>query len=139
VCSTDLLKTSTHVDKDVRIRGLEPYAINGAIHCRKDHLDFITEYQEFTPGSDHCRKDIMDALAYQLQLARPGLAEETAPVKSDRLKDYKFTTDMDKVLEEMQAKPKSSGPFSEYELETSLLSPEENAEFEELMMPIELG
>ncbi len=61
--------------KDVRIRALEPLASNYAIHCRRDHSDFIDEFINYIPDSDTCMKDILDATAYQLDLAQPGKVE----------------------------------------------------------------
>lgn len=132
------LKTSTHVDKDVRIRALEPYALNGAIHCRQDHKDFITEYCDYVPSAKVGTKDILDALAYQLQIARPGLAEQAETPRRDLNKGYVFSTNMDDVLKEMMTVNKSKGVFKEYELENNILSNDENSEFEELLKPLDL-
>lgn len=64
--------------KEARIRALEPIAFNLAIHCKPSHKEFIEEFSEYVPNSDVCLKDILDALAYQVQLARPG---EVIPIK----------------------------------------------------------
>ena len=69
------LETSSAKSKDLRIRGLEPYASNLAIHCKDTHKDFIMEFCEYVPTSDICTKDILDALAYQIQIAKPGAVE----------------------------------------------------------------
>ena len=68
------LETSTAISKELRIRGLEPYAANLAIHCKPEHKDFIEEFCEYVPNSPVCTKDIMDALAYQIQVAKPGVS-----------------------------------------------------------------
>ena len=131
------LKTSTSIDKDVRIRGLEPYAMNGAIHCRPDHKDFIIEYSEYVPNAKVGRKDILDALAYQLQLIRPGLVENDSTPKVD-YSNYVFETKMDDVLEEAwRPEGKNKGPLDRYKLKPVELSPEDEYEFETLMSPLE--
>ena len=61
--------------KDVRIRALEPLASNLGLHCRREHKALISEFNEFVPNSKLCKKDILDTLAYQLQVARPGVAQ----------------------------------------------------------------
>jgi len=92
------LETSTATSKELRIRGLEPYAANLAIHCKPEHKDFITEFCEYVPNSPVCTKDILDALAYQIQIAKPGVAvgsdasKKLAPVvgSADELFKYLF-------------------------------------------------
>ena len=133
------LKTSTHVDKDVRIRALEPYALNEAIHCKKEHKDFIMEFCEFVPGVKVGTKDILDALAYQLQIARPGIVQDTTPNRKEALSKYVFETKMDDVLDELMGKNKKKAIFSEYALkEGAELSVEEEFEFAELLKPLDL-
>jgi len=61
-----------NVAKDVRIRGLEAYASSLAVHCKREHTEFIEEYSDYVPGNKTCKKDILDACAYQIQIARPG-------------------------------------------------------------------
>lgn len=130
------LKTSTHVDKDVRIRALEPYALNGAIHCRIDHKDFISEYCEYVPGSKSSTKDILDALAYQLQIARPGVVEPHKVTKAERT-NYTFGVCIDDVLKDLWSANKSKGTFKEYEIDGDAhLSKAEDEEFEELIAPL---
>lgn len=128
------LKTSTAVDKDVRIRALQPYALNGAIHCRPDHKDFILEYGEYVPGSDHCRKDILDALSYQLQIARPGVVENAPKNRLKELQEYTFSTNMDKVLDGFWLEGKKRGPFANHEIsENQHLKEEEELDFERII------
>lgn len=132
------LKTSTHVDKDVRIRALEPYALNGAIHCRHDHKDFIIEFSEYVPSAKTGTKDILDALAYQLQIARPGAVEAVEPTRRDH-KGYVFSTNMDEVMDGMWKASRSQGPFKEYEIGANAnFTSDENEEFLELVKPLEL-
>ena len=69
------LLPESNKSKDLRIRELEPLASNEAIHCRADHKDFITEFTEYIPTNRLCKKDLLDAAAYQVQIARPGVAE----------------------------------------------------------------
>lgn len=67
--------------KDLRIRGLEPLASNGAIHCKKRHTEFISEFSEYIPSNRMCKKDLLDTAAYQIQIARPG---EPLPLENRR-------------------------------------------------------
>lgn len=60
--------------KDLRIRGLEPLASNHALHCKKEHVEFISEFSEYIPTNRLCKKDLLDTAAYQIQIARPGMA-----------------------------------------------------------------
>lgn len=73
--------------KEIRIRALEPLASNLAIHCKPVHKEFITEFVDYVPNSRVCKKDILDALAYQMQIARPGV-----PVTSKPKKEIVITT-----------------------------------------------
>ena len=66
------LKPESGASKEVRIRALEPLASNLAIHCKPTHKEFIMEFGDYVPNSRLCKKDTLDALAYQLQIARPG-------------------------------------------------------------------
>jgi hypothetical protein len=68
------LKTDSSQSKELRIRALEPFGSNLAIHCKKEHRDFIQEWIDYVPNSS-CRKDIIDALAYQIQVMKPGQIE----------------------------------------------------------------
>lgn len=67
--------------KELRIRGLEPLASNHAIHCKREHKEFILEFSEYIPTSKLCRKDLLDCCAYQMQIARPG---EALPLETRR-------------------------------------------------------
>ena len=109
------LKTSTSVEKDVRIRALEPYAMNEAIHCRQDHKDFITEFIDYVPGSKMTRKDILDALAYQLQVAKPGEVAQ-ARIAARDYSSYKFTSDMDEFLRKRWDGENPKDLFDKYRL-----------------------
>ena len=130
------LKTSTSIDKDARIMALQPYALNGAIHCRLDHKAFISEYSEFVQGSSHCQKDILDTLAYQLQIARPGEIEQRAKAK-DNLANYTYSTNMDKVLKELWHGTEKKGAFAKLEVsENAHLTADEELEFSELLAPL---
>jgi hypothetical protein len=75
------LTTDSSISKDLRIRALEPYAMNLAIHCKPEHEDFIMEFCEYTPDNNGVTKDILDALSYQLQVARPGSVQSKVRVK----------------------------------------------------------
>lgn len=68
------LLPENNMSKDLRIRGLEPLASNHAIHIRPEHKDFISEFTEYIPSNRLCKKDLLDAAAYQIQIARPGVA-----------------------------------------------------------------
>ena len=134
------LKTSTRVDKDVRIRALEPYAVNGAIHCRPDHKDFIEEFCEYIPGSTLSTKDILDALAYQLQVARPGEIAQ-ARVVTRNYSEYKFSTNMDEFLRKRWDGENPKDLFDKYRLKESSIEEkeaEEMFEFASLMNPLQL-
>lgn len=60
--------------KDIRIMALEPLASTLAIHLRKDMVDFISEYSEYSSSNRLCKKDLLDAAAYQLQIHRKAVA-----------------------------------------------------------------
>lgn len=126
------LKTATDVSKELRIRGLEPYAMNRAIHCRSDMKDFIEEYCEYVPNSASCRKDMLDALAYQLQVARPGTAEYEE-VKRQPRAEYKFSRSGDEILDTLMNGHKKKGMLSEYQSSDSDDEFSEG-EFEETMI-----
>lgn len=70
--------------KDLRILALEPLASNDGIHLRKDHREFISEFTEYIPTNRLCKKDLLDAAAYQVQIARPGIA---IPIKPERVQE----------------------------------------------------
>lgn len=75
--------------KDLRIRSLEPLASNLAIHIREDMKEFITEYIDYIPTNRLCKKDLLDAAAYQVQIAKPGVAE---PMYRNRIVEHLETT-----------------------------------------------
>lgn len=86
-------KRDPNVTKDARIRGLQPIANAGALHCRIDMREFITEYEDFPMSAT---VDILDALADQLRLAQP--PEVMVPKPEDS--PYSF----DGVIEELESK-----------------------------------
>ena len=92
------VKPEGNVAKEVRIRAIEPQASNHAIHCRPDHKDFIQEFREYIPNTS-CKKDILDAMAYQIQVARPGEIKEVEKRKFEG--NVEFKVDMDEVLKKM--------------------------------------
>lgn len=75
--------------KALRIMSLEPLASNLAIHCRKDMKEWITEYGDYSPKNRLCLKDLLDAAAYQVQIARPGVA---IPIGRNRLEEAQLET-----------------------------------------------
>ena len=126
------LTTSTDVSKELRIRSLEPYAMNHAIHCRVDHKDFIDEFKEYVPNSPSCRKDMLDALAYQLQIAKPGMVEEEISKKRVR-EEYKFSIDGEEVIRKLMDRGKPKGIFGEYQTKEDY-DPYNAEEFEEAVI-----
>ena len=93
------VKPESNVSKEIRIRAIEPQASNHAIHCRPDHKEFIDEFVEYIPNNNGCKKDILDAMAYQIQIARPGEVKAQERVKPHG--DISFSTNMDDVLARM--------------------------------------
>ena len=91
------IKPEGNESKELRIRAIEPIASNLALHCKPTHTEFITEFSEYVPNSDACKKDILDALAYQIQIARPGVAIKLVDGR-DR-NDFLPLGTMDKFLE----------------------------------------
>lgn len=91
------LKPEAGASKEIRIRALEPLASNLAIHCKPTHKEFITEFCDYVPNSRLCKKDILDALAYQLQIARPG---QPIPATQKREEIVTITT-IDNFLEKI--------------------------------------
>jgi hypothetical protein len=111
------LNTDSSVSKELRIRALEPYAMNLAIHCKKEHKDFIMEFAEYVPNNSMCTKDILDALAYQIQVARPG--EATTPSTDVGRGEYEFKVSIDEVLEGIRGRHRLKTVFKEYALDGS--------------------
>ena len=91
------IKPEGNESKELRIRAIEPIASNLALHCKPTHREFITEFSEYVPNNDSCRKDILDALAYQIQIARPGVAVTIA--KNRDRNDFLPLGTMDEFLE----------------------------------------
>jgi hypothetical protein len=83
------LLPESNKSKDLRIRALEPLASCEGIHCREDQKEFITEFTEYIPTNRLCKKDLLDAMAYQVQIARPGVIE---PLKSPRVNEVLVMT-----------------------------------------------
>jgi len=127
------LETATDQSKELRIRSLEPYAMNHAIHCRVDHKDFIDEYCEYVPNSQSCRKDMLDALAYQLQIARPGEVGDEESRAKRNLNDYKFAVSGDEVLEKLMERGKPTGIFKEYKTSEDY-DPYREDDFEDMIL-----
>ena len=73
-----------NVKKELRIRAIEPIASNLGLHCKESHTEFIEEFVEYIPNNDICTKDILDALAYQIQVARPGEVESEFKREGER-------------------------------------------------------
>lgn len=115
------LVTDSGVSKELRIRALEPYAMNLAIHCRSDHRDFITEFCEYVPNSPTCTKDILDALAYQIQVARPGLVQGTELPPRDQ---FKFEVKIEDVINDIREARKPKTIFKEHALTAIDIDPD---------------
>jgi hypothetical protein len=92
------LKPESGASKEVRIRALEPLASNLAIHCKPTHTAFINEFIDYVPNNRLCKKDILDALAYQIQIARPG--QPLPPTAKDR-NEFVTVGTMDQFLEKV--------------------------------------
>jgi predicted phage terminase large subunit-like protein len=59
--------------KDLRIEALQPWFESGKIFIKEKHEDLMTQLLRFP--SPRCKDDIIDALAYQLDIIRPGKME----------------------------------------------------------------
>lgn len=104
------LKPEGNVSKEVRIMAIEPYASTYAIHCREDHTDFMTEFEDYIPNSKLCKKDMLDALAYQIQIARPGEVVKVEPKRD--YTNYRFVITGEQVLKQLvESKLKSKDVF----------------------------
>ncbi len=68
------------------------------------------EFVDYVPNSRICKKDILDALAYQMQIARPGVAIPRTPGSEDR---NRFTPvgNMDDFLKKIWARNKPTDSF----------------------------
>lgn len=110
------LKTDSSTSKEIRIRALEPVASNLAIHCRPDHTDFITEYTEYVPNSNSCTKDILDALAYQIQVAKPGTVVSSKSLGNRNM--FNQGVVIDKLLEHFWGRNKTKNLLDEYAIST---------------------
>lgn len=108
------LKTSTHISKDARIRALEPLAFTGGIHARKDMGKFRDEFVDYRPGILDC--DILDALAYQLQIARPDLFEQEFAADQNPLL-------FDNIIDEIESRARRKDDLAS--ITADLLSPTE--------------
>lgn len=96
------LKPEAQQSKELRIRSIEPIASNLAVHCKPEHRDFIEEFVEYSPNNDLCKKDILDALAYQIQIARPGEVQQMSKRKLiDSSKPILPISTMDEFLNEI--------------------------------------
>ena len=104
------IKPESNIAKELRIRALEPLACNFAIHCKESHKDFIEEFTEYTPNSRMCKKDILDASAYQIQVARPGVAKSLTPLRAPMVDMSEVN--MDEVMEGLLSKGDGKGKDS---------------------------
>lgn len=108
------LKPEAGAAKEVRIRAIEPYASNLAVHCKPTHKEFISEFIDYVPNSRMCKKDILDTLAYQIQIARPG-----QPKPEDKKREEIVTvTTMDSFLEKIWARSNPKDRFGNRGLTT---------------------
>jgi hypothetical protein len=107
------LKPEGGASKDIRIQGLEPLASNLAIHCKPTHKEFISEFVDFVPNNRLCHKDILDALAYQMQIARPG---QVVPDKNKEPKTFTEVNTIEKVLDEIFNRHRKPNPFGQKEV-----------------------
>jgi hypothetical protein len=89
------LTPESGASKEVRIRAIEPIASNLALHCKHTHTAFITEFTDYVPNSKLSKRDLLDALAYQVQIARPGQA---IPPPKEEVSKLMIETKMDDVL-----------------------------------------
>ena len=105
------LSPEGNVSKEVRIMAIEPYASTFALHCREDHKEFMTEFEDYIPNSRLCKKDILDALAYQIQIARPGQVIKVAPVRD--YSKYQFVVTGDDVLKLVMNKKSDKNIFGQ--------------------------
>ena len=55
------------LSKDARIRGIQPYAANGALHYREDMTEFVEEYEDYPMSRT---VDILDALSDQFKIVQ---------------------------------------------------------------------
>jgi hypothetical protein len=99
--------------KDIRIQGLEPLASNLGIHCKPTHKEFISEFTDFVPNNRLCHKDILDALAYQMQIARPG---QVVPSSDKEPKTFTEVNTIEKVLDEIFNRHRKPNPFGQAEI-----------------------
>jgi hypothetical protein len=102
------LTPESNTSKEIRIRAIEPIASNLALHCKTVHKDFMTEFCDYVPNSKLSKKDLLDALAYQIQIARPGQASQSGKV--ERKNEITLGT-MDTFLEECFNKNKKKDTF----------------------------
>lgn len=103
------IKPEGNIHKELRIRALEPLASNLAIHCKPEHKEFIEEFTDYVPNSKLCKKDILDALAYQIQIARPGSV--TPDNKRYRKALPNFEVKMDDFLKWAHGRTNNSDAF----------------------------
>ncbi len=103
------VKPEGNIAKEIRIRAIEPQASNHAIHCKPEHKEFIQEFSEYIPNNNTCKKDILDAMAYQIQVARPGEVKEQEARRG--MDSGVFKVNMDEVLEKMLGVHKKKDVF----------------------------
>ena len=125
------IKPEGNESKELRIRAIEPIASNLAVHCKDSHKEFIDEFCDYVPNDHTCKKDILDALAYQIQVARPGVAKRDVSVRNRN--DFLPLGNIDDFLKEAWGKGRGKGifgdqlpktdPFTEQEVEVILEDP----------------
>lgn len=97
-------------DKLRRISQLQPRFSNGAVYLRTFMADLEEELLLF-PKSPH--DDISDALAYILQIGRPG--EKSENTKSRVRPNYIFSVSGEDVLKNLMERGKKKGVLKEYQ------------------------
>ncbi len=103
------VKPEGNQSKELRIRSIEPIASRLAVHCKPVHKDFIDEWIDYVPNNDTCKKDILDAMAYQIQVARPG--EPTDADKRKDRNDFVSVGNMDDFLKKCWERANPKGIF----------------------------
>jgi hypothetical protein len=104
------VRPESNRSKELRIRGLEPYASSFAIHCRDLHHEFIKEFEDYIPNNSLCKKDLLDTLAYQLQVARPG-APHTIVKERKRLDNKMVVVTGEAILKSLLHKESTKDAF----------------------------
>lgn len=114
-------------EKVRRISQLQPRFENGAVYL-KAHMSELEEELLLFPKSAH--DDVSDALAYVLQIARPGEKVEEVQKKRGVREPYKFSISGEEVLRRLHERTKPQGIFKEYAVNDDY-DPYEGNEFDE--------